>query len=118
MIAKNQKVNVSLFWGGRSTVSLEIYKPFIDKALQKGYLSRFKVALSQETHKKFYVQDLIFQQQKEVANFLENGNVVMICGSLAMQKGMEYELQKIAESLLKTSIETLKEKNPILTDCF
>lgn len=118
IIDTQQHAKIRLFWGGKTKESLKIYKPFIDKALQKGYLNQFETALSQETDKKIYVQDLILQQEKEIANFLENGNVVMICGSLAMQKGVENELQKIAENLLKTSIERLKEKNQILTDCY
>ncbi|PQJ80909.1 FAD-binding oxidoreductase [Polaribacter porphyrae] len=118
MIAKNKKTKISLFWGGRTKESLKIYKPHIDKALKKGSLNSFETAFSRESDSKIYVQNVLKKYNHFISEFLKNGNTILICGSLAMQKDVELVLQEISEELLETSLEEFKQKNQIKTDCY
>lgn len=118
MIAKNKHAKISLFWGGKTLQSLAIYKPYIDKALYNKSLNSFEAAYSKEHQQKVYVQDLVKKYNHLIASFLKNGNSILICGSLAMQQGVEKELSTITTQLLKTSLSTFKEKGQIQTDCY
>jgi len=118
MINENKKTKISLFWGGRTQQSKEIYQPYIDKALRKRYLNSFETAYSKENNQKIYVQDILKKYNHLIAEFLKNGHTILICGSLAMQKGVEKVLEEISKDLLETSLEEFKQKNQIKTDCY
>lgn len=118
MIAQNKKREISLFWGGRTQKSLEIYRPYLNKALQKNLGTSFEAAYSQEHQQKVYVQDLIKNYNHLIADFLKNGNIILICGSLSMQKGIEIELEKICKTHLNQSLQEFKNNNQIKTDCY
>jgi len=118
MINENNKTKISLFWGGRTQQSKEIYQPYIDKALRKRYLNSFETAYSKENNQKIYVQDILKKYNHLIAEFLKNGHTILICGSLAMQKGVEKVLEEISKDLLETSLEEFKQKNQIKTDCY
>lgn len=49
---------------------------------------------------------------------LENGGVIMICGSLHMQRDVEQVLEGIAPSQKGKTLQYYKDKNQILTDCY
>lgn len=118
MISENPKTKIHLFWGGRTKKSFELYASYIDDAKNKGTLSTFEMALSQETSKKIYVQDVVLKHKNLVADFLKSGNSILICGSLAMQRGIEKTLDEITQQLVKSSLQKFKENNQIKTDCY
>jgi len=116
MIQENKKVRIHLFWGGRTTKSLALYTKYIEAALENKTLCSFQAAYSQEQKK--YVQELLENQTTLIANLLKKDGVVLICGSLNMQFAVEKVLGNIASQELNTSIEALKEKKQIRTDCY
>ena len=116
MIQENKKVKIHLFWGGRTKKSLEIYNKHILTALENKTLTSFNVAYSQEQKK--YVQDLLEDQTAFITNILKKEGVIFICGSLNMQLAVEKVLGNIAMQELNISIEELKEKQQIRTDCY
>jgi sulfite reductase (NADPH) flavoprotein alpha-component len=116
MIQENKKVRIHLFWGGRTTKSLALYTKYIEAALENKTLSSFQTAYSQEQKK--YVQELLENQTTLIANLLKKDGVMLICGSLNMQFAVEKVLGIIASQELNTSIEVLKEKKQIRTDCY
>ena len=118
MIQKNKKKKIHLFWGGKTKESLKIYNEFISKALENKSLSTFKSVFSQEQQEKIYVQYILKNHAKLVVDVLKNGNVIMICGSIAMQKGVESELEKIVNTHLNTSLTEFINRGQIKTDCY
>ncbi|TXD54429.1 MULTISPECIES: PepSY domain-containing protein [unclassified Polaribacter] len=118
MIQKNKKQKVYLFWGGKTKESLNIYKDLIKVALEKKSLSSFFPVFSQEQQEKIYVQDILKNHTDLITNVLKNGNVIMICGSIAMQKGVTNELDKIVKNDLKISLNHFINRGQIKTDCY
>jgi sulfite reductase (NADPH) flavoprotein alpha-component len=118
MIQKNKKQKVHLFWGGKTNDSLKIYENFINIALEKKSLSSFYPVFSQEQHEKIYVQDILKNHTELVTNVLKKGNVIMICGSIAMQKGVTAQLETIVKQDLKTYLNLFINSGQIKTDCY
>lgn len=118
MIQKNKKKRVHLFWGGRTKSSLEIYKSYIDNAIKNESLTSFNVAYSQKEREKIYVQDILQNQTELITTVIKNKGVILICGSLNMQKGVEKVIDKIAKEKVNSSLEKLKEQRLIKTDCY
>jgi sulfite reductase (NADPH) flavoprotein alpha-component len=115
---KKSNTKVHLFWGGRTKESFKIYKKNINTALENKKLTSFYVGYSQEGKEKIYVQDILEQQATLIANTLENGNTIMICGSIAMQKGVTKVLEEISKKHLQSSLNKFEENNQIKTDCY
>ncbi|TXD49463.1 FAD-binding oxidoreductase [Polaribacter sp. IC073] len=115
---KKSNPKIHLFWGGRTKNSLEIYKNNIEKAVKNKSLTSFYTAFSQEQKEKTYVQDIIQKHPKIIADTLEKGNCIMICGSISMQKGVLKALEEITISYLKTPLEKFQENNQIKSDCY
>ena len=115
---KKSNTKVHLFWGGRTKKSFKIYKKNINTALENKKLTSFYAGYSQEGKEKIYVQDILEQQATLIANTLENGNTIMICGSIAMQKGVTKVLEEISKKHLQSSLNKFEENNQIKTDCY
>jgi sulfite reductase (NADPH) flavoprotein alpha-component len=116
MIQENKKVKIHLFWGGRTKKSLEIYNKHIHTALENKTLTSFNSAYSQEQNT--YVQDLLENKTELISTILRQQGVIMICGSLNMQSGVEKVIDKIAEEQLQSNIQSLKDNEQIKADCY
>lgn len=119
MIEQNKiKKELHLYSGFRmETPTLSAYKKFAAIMMQKEHLETFHVALSREAEH-IYVMDLIKRDAGFFINVLQKGGVIMICGSLAMQKDVELILNTLC---LEKNIGTLadfKNKGQLLTDCY
>jgi sulfite reductase (NADPH) flavoprotein alpha-component len=118
MIQKSKKQKVHLFWGGKTKESLNLYNDFINSALEKKSLSSFYPVFSQEQQDKIYIQDILKDHTELITSVLRNGNVIMICGSIAMQKGVTDALEKIVKRDLKTRLGPFINNGQIKTDCY
>lgn len=119
MLNDNKKqVKTHLFWGGRTKASLELYKSIIDENLSKRQLTYFYPAYSQEQSEKVYVQDILKQNENQVISALKNKGVIMICGSVAMQKQVLLVLDNMVKTHLKTSVKALEATARIKSDCY
>lgn len=119
MLNDNKKqIKTHLFWGGRTKQSLELYKDIIDQNLLNGHLTGFYTAFSQEQKEKIYVQDTIKQYQDIIINAVKNKGVIMICGSIAMQKQVYLILDQILQSQFQITVKALESKGQIKTDCY
>jgi len=119
MIEQNKlKQELHLYSGFRmETPTLMAYKKFAAIMIQKEHLDNFHVALSREAEH-IYVMDLIKRDVLFFVNLLKRDGVIMICGSLAMQKDVEAIL---SELLLEKGLKTLEEykaNKQFLTDCY
>ncbi|MFD0963951.1 PepSY domain-containing protein [Pseudofulvibacter geojedonensis] len=119
MIENNQKnIPIDLFWGGRNEASFSIYKDFILKQQSNRKLKNIFTAYSRTSTTKTYVQDLIQQQDTAFAELLENKGVIMICGSVAMQKEVLKVLDSICKEELKKPLSYYENKGQLLMDCY
>jgi sulfite reductase (NADPH) flavoprotein alpha-component len=111
MIGKNK--NSTLFWGGRSKGSFDLYQPFTKKAP----LLNIHLAISREQQKR-YVQDNIWDQRIAIAYALEKGGYLMICGSISMMNSVLDTLEKIADHELQIPLSHFEQQGQVLTDCY
>ena len=113
---KHQTRQNPSFLGGRTKNSFKLYEDIILKALDSDKLSSFYAAYSREKKQKVYVQDLIDKQYKMVTQVLSKKGIIMICGSLAMEKDILNKLKIIAEKQLKRDFKNISSQ--IKTDCY
>jgi sulfite reductase (NADPH) flavoprotein alpha-component len=99
------------------TPTLQAYKKFAGIMIQKEHLDNFHVALSREAEH-IYVMDLIKRDTAFFIDLLKQGGVIMICGSLAMQKDVETILDELCLANGTKSLLEYKENGQLLTDCY
>jgi sulfite reductase (NADPH) flavoprotein alpha-component len=118
MLDENKnKVETHLYCGFRNNDELtKKYSKIAYKHISKQKLSTFNLALSRQEAPQ-YVMDLIKKDQNFFLELLRNNGVIMICGSLKMQKDVEIVLATICANN-NTDFEIYKENNQILTDCY
>ena len=119
MIDENtSKTNIKLYAGFRfNNPSVKDYQAFLETAVSKNKLQTYQLAFSKE-EKKQYVMDLILANQEALIQSIENGAVLMLCGSLAMQKDVENVLQQVLKNHYKQPLDFYKNKGQVLTDCY
>ncbi|WP_125721845.1 PepSY domain-containing protein [Flavobacterium ustbae] len=119
MIEQNKtKQELHLYSGFRmETPTLMAYKKFAGIMIQKEHLDNFHVALSREAEH-IYVMDLIKRDASFFVTLLKKDGVIMICGSLAMQKDVEAILSELCETKGLKTLEEYKANKQFLTDCY
>lgn len=119
MIEQNKaKQELHLYSGFRmETPTLMAYKKFSAIMIQKEHLENFHVALSREAEH-IYVMDLIKRDANFFVNVLKKDGVIMICGSLAMQKDVENVLSELCLSKGLKTLSEYKANKQFLTDCY
>jgi sulfite reductase (NADPH) flavoprotein alpha-component len=118
MLEENRSTPVELYWGGKSGSAYELFRPAIETALAKDKLEKVELAFSRENGKARYVQDLLRRGGDHVPNILSRGGKVMICGSLAMQKGVMEELNTLTQNHLGKPLEEFTNRGQVLSDCY
>ncbi|MFD2568843.1 PepSY domain-containing protein [Pseudotenacibaculum haliotis] len=117
MIQENKRhIKAHLFWGGRTKPSFDLYSEIAQKALQTKQLSSLHLAFSREEESKQYVQDSIKEKSELIATVLAKKGVIMICGSLAMEKGVRKVLESIVQEKLQSELASFGWQ--IKTDCY
>jgi len=118
MISDNKKkVPIHLFCGFRFVRSFAPYEKFLLAQKTADQLSSLQVASSREgAHE--YVTHLLSRSSAEIAALLASGGVVMICGSLAMQKDALEMLAAICKTREGLDVDSLHLNGKILTDCY
>jgi sulfite reductase (NADPH) flavoprotein alpha-component len=117
MLEESQNTSLKLIWGGRTESSFELYKPYVEKAIEQGRMDTYELALSRVENKK-YVQDILAQQEKEISEAFDSGGVFMLCGSMSMQDSVLEVLGKITDSKLKRSLSSFQNNGQLLKDCY
>ncbi len=118
MIAENKKkVAVQLYCGFRTQDSFNLYQPFLKEQIASQQLNRYQLALSREARKQ-YVSHLIQKDETSIWQVLSSGGILMICGSLSMQKDVLIVLENISRKFNGADIETYQNNGQILTDCY
>lgn len=114
----NSKTNVHLYAGFRyrNQTSLN-YEDRSKIWVLEHKLTDFKIAYSRQNESQ-YVMDLIRKDGDLFAKELEKGSVIMICGSLAMQRDVELVLDAICIEKNNKKLLFYKDNNQLLTDCY
>jgi sulfite reductase (NADPH) flavoprotein alpha-component len=119
MIEQNKKKTaIHLYCGFRNETETVLgYEKFAATSIQKQQLQSFHLALSREAEH-YHVMDLIKRDAEFFTDLLIQGGVVMICGSLAMQKDVESVLDMLCLSRTVMGISDYKVNGQVLTDCY
>ncbi|MGM9478316.1 PepSY domain-containing protein [Pedobacter sp. GSP4] len=118
MINQNAgKIPCYLFCGFRSTLSFSPFHDFLNDMRAEAKIFDFKIAYSREGIKQ-YVSDLINIDTDFVAKSLAESAVLMICGSLSMQKDIVRILEEICVEKTGKPLSFYQSRNQVLTDCY
>ncbi|MFD0990301.1 PepSY domain-containing protein [Mariniflexile jejuense] len=117
MLHQNKRTETHLYFGLRTQASFSMYSNQINAFLQQKKLTKSNLVLSQEA-KKQYVQDALSLDAAFVAQTLYNGGVVMICGSLAMQKGVLSVLESICVKYNNKPLSYYQNNQQLKMDCY
>ena len=112
-----KQIPLTLIWGGRTSKSFSLYNDFINRKLSEKKLTNLHLALSRSEHKQ-YVQDIVKNQADFFVRLLKNKGVIMICGSVAMQKCVMKELDDICRQDLGEPLSYYQNRKQILMDCY
>lgn len=119
MIEENKhRINLRLYAGFRhETDSTREYRAFAHRQIEQKHLHQFHIAFSRE-QQHWYVMDLIKRDAVFFATLLQQDGVLMICGSLAMQRDVETVLHDICEEMNGMPLSYYKTKGQLLADCY
>lgn len=118
MISENKKNNkVYLFCGFRNSTYLEPYKEILEKGISESKLDSYKLAYSREKNG-HYVNELIVRDAQLIANVIKNKGVIMICGSLNMERDVMEKLEDIFQNEFGKGVSHYQSSGQILTDCY
>lgn len=119
MIEQNKsKVACHLYTGFRNeTETVTKHKQFAVNQIQKQHLKDFHIAFSREQNQ-CYVMDLIQKEAEFFATLLQQGGIVMICGSLVMQQDVEKVLDAICIEKNGNNLAYYKTNKQVLADCY
>ncbi len=111
--AERNRPEIQLYCGFRDKSSYSIYKDYLEKHRDFHKLSLLKIAYSREGNKE-YVKDILARDADSLASSLRNGEVIMICGSLAMLQN----ILELLEEVCKKPVAYYQSRNQILSDCY
>lgn len=118
MIDENsKKITSHLYCGFRGSASFELYRDLMDKNLKNEQLTSLHVAYSREGNKQ-YVSDLVARDQDLIADVMAKDGVIMICGSLAMQKDILTLLANVFKEKNNQTLSYYQSHHRILMDCY
>lgn len=118
MRASTSRTKKILWVGFRYESSMT--KEFATQAMQLKHqqcLADFSVVYSQGIQP-LYVTDLVKQSPQKIVQLLQSGGVIMLCGSLAMQRDVEAIVETICETYQLPPLRFYKENHQILADCY
>lgn len=119
LIKENKsKIPTHLYAGFRNQNDItNAYKVFLQDEIKQKKLTGFHFAFSRVDQAE-YVMNSIERDAELFAETLDNKGIIMICGSLNMQKDVEQVLDRICLERNNKPFNFYKENNQIKTDCY
>lgn len=118
MIEENdRRIDCRLYCGFRTAASFELYRAQLSKNIESKKLSALHVGYSRQVEQQ-YVRDLLLRDADAIAGLLENQAVIMLCGSLSMQKSVIELLEVICLEKNKRAVSYYQSRGQILMDCY
>ncbi len=119
MLSKNhRRVETHLYWGTRNEQSFEHYRSCIERCITNNWLARFVPAYSRTAEGKTYVQDLVDKDCRFMAQTLREEGIIMICGSVAMQKEVISRLERISRNMNGKPLSYYENRRQLRMDCY
>ncbi|MGF1924898.1 MAG: PepSY domain-containing protein [Bacteroidia bacterium] len=112
-----QNASILLYAGFRDRSSFRIYEDGLKDEMEVNKLSELHLAYSREEHKQ-YVSDFILRDQDRIAAIMRESGVIMICGSLAMEKDVIEILDVVFKEKNNQEVSYYQSHNRILMDCY
>lgn len=110
------KQSLTRILGGRVNESYLLYEENLLKT-RSANISNY-LALSKQSEKHKYVQDLLIHHQSLLIKTLQNKGTIMICGSVKMRDGVLQEIKSIITRERVGLLENFIENRQILMDCY
>lgn len=117
MCENDRRIPLHLYCGFREGSSFKVYQEHIKAQQDAGKLATVSLALSRSENKQ-YVSDLLKQDANKILQTLQRGGVLMICGSLAMQKDVLALLEDIGSKDNNKPLSYYQSHSQILMDCY
>ncbi|SDR99951.1 sulfite reductase (NADPH) flavoprotein alpha-component [Gillisia sp. Hel1_33_143] len=117
IMEQNCDTKINLFWGGRTVASSAIYDDILTGIISKNQNNTIHKSHSREGSKE-YVQNLILQQKDIVLQTVQEGGVVMICGSLTMQHDILDVLEGLLAEHSGINFDELQHNGQLKMDCY
>lgn len=119
MIAENRRGRECRLYAGFSQESslTREYRSYLASQVKKGFLTKFDFALSREGEQ-IRVMNLIQKDADHIAQQIQAGGIVLICGSLAMQQDVEHVLNDLLIQRTAKPLSWYREKGQLQTDCY
>ena len=115
-----------LFFGDRSFTHDFLYQTDWQDALKDGALTRLDLAFSRDTPEKVYVQHRLWEQRRDLVEWLEGGAHFYVCGDArAMAKDVRStlvrafaEVKALAPDAAEAAVANLEREKRYLTDTY
>ncbi|WP_029286563.1 PepSY domain-containing protein [Pedobacter sp. R20-19] len=107
--------NIHLYCGFKDSGSFAIYEKALQTELSK--LTKLNIAYSRAGEKQ-YVKDLLAKDANFIYEALNDGGVLMLCGSLAMQNDVIDWLENACQQSSNQSVSFYQSRGQILMDCY
>ena len=115
-----------LFFGDRSFTHDFLYQLDWQDALKDGSLTRMDVAFSRDTPQKVYVQHKMWEQRRDLVEWLDNGAYFYVCGDAkAMAKDVRStltrayaEVKQLSPEAAEQAVEALERDKRYLQDTY
>lgn len=115
-----------LFFGDRSFTHDFLYQLEWQDALKDGSLARMDIAFSRDTPEKVYVQNKLWEQRKDVVEWLENGAHFYVCGDAkSMAKDVRSTLSRayadvknVSPEIAEQALQKLDREHRYLQDVY
>jgi sulfite reductase (NADPH) flavoprotein alpha-component len=115
-----------LFFGDRQFTHDFLYQLEWQEALADGALTRMDVAFSRDQPQKIYVQDRMWEQRRDLIDWLEGGAYFYVCGDAkAMAKDVRATLRRayadvktISEEAAEQAVAALEREHRYLQDTY
>jgi sulfite reductase (NADPH) flavoprotein alpha-component len=118
MIHQNtKKVDCHLYCGFREHSSFDLYKEALKDNLETQQLNSMHIAYSREGEKQ-YVIDLLKRDAAFITATLAGAGVLMICGSLAMERNVIELLESVCFEKTGRGISFYQSRGQIKSDCY
>jgi sulfite reductase (NADPH) flavoprotein alpha-component len=108
---------IYLYCGFRNQLSYSQHQALLEESQREAKLSELHVAFSRE-NRKAYVSELINKDAGTIIDLLNADGVVMICGSLAMEKDVVELLNAACAHQKGKDVSYYRSRGQLLTDCY
>ncbi len=98
--------------------SFKLFEEYLSDSLANGTLKKVTTAFSRAGNKSIYVQETLKADGDFISETLNDGGVIMICGSNYMLKGVKEELSTIVSRELRMSLDHFEERGQLMYDCY